>query len=167
MPIEEPAIHAAVFDTVEETHAVIRKLREAGIPTEEISVLCSDEAKEKHFREYEHEEPAGTHASEAVNTGGAIGLGLGGAAVVTGLVTTGGTAIFAVGAFAGLAIVGTFASLMMTRGSEKELSDYYDQALSRGKLLVAVESEDADRRAKVDRVFQEAKAVPLEIDREV
>lgn len=167
MMSDEPAIHAAVFDTVSETRAVVERLRAAGIPTDEISVLCSDDAKERYFREYEHEEPAGAHASEAVSTGGAIGLGLGGAAVLTGLVTAGGTAIFAVGAFAGLAIAGTFASLMMTRGAEKELSDYYDQALSRGKLLVAVESESPERRAAVDRIFQEAKAVPLAIDREV
>jgi uncharacterized protein YcfJ len=67
--------------------------------------------------------------------GGAIGLMLGG------LVALAGTGLLVAGPLlAGIgAIAGGFVGAMLTRGMEPEASNFYDQALKRGDILVAVE----------------------------
>jgi len=50
---------------------------------------------------------------------------------------------------------------MLTRGTEKEISNYYDQAVLEGKLLVAVEIHDHDgglRLARAEQILDEAGA---------
>lgn len=146
-------IRVGVFDSMEETEAVVRELREAGFTAKEISVVCSDESKAERFSEYVHEKPAGAYTNAALTGAGAAGLGLGAAALLTAMVTSAGTAVFVVGAFAGLAAVGTFAAMMVTRGAEKELADYYDQAVMHGKLLVAVETRNPQRQHLADQIL--------------
>lgn len=159
-------IHMAVYDDVPTAASAVHDLREAGFTPEEISVLCSDVHRERLFQEYVHEEPAGKHSEEAVNKAGLAAAGLGGAAVLTGLLTSTGIGIFAIGAFAGVAAVGTFVALMLTRGQEKELADYYDQAVTEGKILVGIETNDPDRQAIADEIFgkqgEQALAMPKE-----
>lgn len=150
----EAPIRIGVFDSVEEVQAVVAELRAAGFNSQEISVLCSDESKAAYFPQYQHEAPAGSHNDEALNLAGLFGAGLGTAVLLATLVTSAGTAIFAVGALAGVTAAGTFAALMMTRGAEKELADYYDQAVVHGKLLVAAESEDPNRQQQADRILR-------------
>jgi len=101
-----------------------------------------------------------------VTTAGATALGLGGAALLTGLLTSAGTAVFVIGAFAGIAAIGTFVSLMLTRGAEKELADYYDQAVVQGKILVAVETDDPARQELVDEIFERHGVRPSAIPKE-
>jgi hypothetical protein len=159
-------IHMAIYDDVPSAAAAVRDLRQAGFTQAEISVLCSDEHREHLFQEYVHEQPAGSHSEDAVNTAGLAAVGLGGAAVLTGLLTSAGTAIFAIGAFAGVAAIGTFVSLMLTRGAEKELADYYDQAVIEGKILVGVETDDPSRQAMADRIFRRQGEKPLAMPKE-
>lgn len=159
-------IHVAVFDDVPTAAAAINDLRGTGFTKEEISVLCSNEHRERLFQEYVHEEPAGSHSEEALTRAGVGAVGLGGAAVLTGLLTSAGTAIFAIGAFAGIAAVGTFISLMMTRGAEKELADYYDQAVIEGRILVAVETDDPARQKQADAIFRRHGEPPAALPKE-
>jgi hypothetical protein len=156
----------AVYDDVPSAAAAVRDLRQAGFSQEEISVLCSDEHREQFFQEYVHEEPAGMHSEDAVNKAGLAMAGLGGAAVLTGLLTSAGTAIFAIGAFAGVAAIGTFVSLMLTRGAEKELADYYDQAVIEGRILVGVETDDPTRQAIADEIFLRQGERPVAMPKE-
>ena len=61
-------------------------------------------------------------------------------------------------------VVGGFLSAMLMRGVEKEAADYYDQAVQRGKFLVAVEPsdpEDPARQAIAERILTQAGAEPL------
>jgi hypothetical protein len=148
-------IHMAVYPDVASAARAVQQLREAGFTQNEISVLCSDESRERLFRDYVHEEPSGSHNDEALNKAGAAALGLGGATILTGLLTSAGTAIFAIGAFAGVAALGTFMALMLTRGTEKELADYYDQAVVGGQILVAVETEVPSRQRQADAIFNQ------------
>jgi predicted ABC-type sugar transport system permease subunit len=83
-----------------------------------------------------------------------LGLAVGGPALVVlggaGLVTG--------------AVVGTFLGAMLSRGTEKEAADFYDQAVERGKLLVVVEIHQpgADERLAVaERLLADAGAEPL------
>ena len=65
-------------------------------------------------------------------------------------------ALLAVGGIAlwGGGVVGGLVGAMMTRGVEKELANYYDQAVSRGKILVAAEQDDTHKQAMLERATE-------------
>jgi hypothetical protein len=53
---------------------------------------------------------------------------------------------------------------MMTRGVERELANFYDQAITAGKILVAVDTgdpPDLPRLNQAEKVLQEAGAEPI------
>ncbi len=89
-------IRCGVFNTVPEAQQAIEGLLSAGFPVERISVVCSDEAKERHFRRFQHEDPAGAHATPAAATGGAIGALFGGL-VSAGVTTAAGLSLLVAG----------------------------------------------------------------------
>ena len=100
-------------------------------PREQITVVCSDETKERYFSEFEHQHPAGTYTPTATIAGGTIGALLGGLTVVASAIATGGLALWAAGpitAWAG-GVAGGLVGAMMTRGVEKELANFYQQAV--------------------------------------
>lgn len=167
-PVVEKPVRVGVFSTIRQADEAVAGLLSAGFTKEQITVMCSDRAKEQHFREYEHRQPAGTNAPMAAATGGAIGSVLGGLAALAGVVATGGVGILVAGPiFAATgAAAGGFVGAMMTRGVEKEAANYYDQAVTRGKILVAAEdqSDHAEQLlARAERVFAEAGAEPIEL----
>lgn len=165
-PSPDSPIRLTVCDTADAARRLVSELQQAGFTAEEISVVCSQESCEREFAEFIHEHPAGSEADHALNVAGAGALGLGAAAVAAGVLTTAGTAIMIIGAMSGLAIAGTLAALMVTRGAEKALADYYDQAVSHGKILVAVETDDTLRQRQADRILghegEEQTAIPKE-----
>ena len=162
-PASRP-FRAAVFDTVAQAENVVARLRDSGFTKDQITVICSDEAKERHFQEYEHQDAAGHHTETGVTAGSAIGATLGGFAALVGVTASGGIGLVAAGGLLALGITGPFVGAMMTRGLEKEVADYYDQAVVSGKILVAVEDQ-TERRADAlriaERVFAEAGAEPV------
>lgn len=165
-PSKDFPIRLTVCDTIEEARRLVQDLQQHGFTADEISVVCSQEVCERQFAEFIHERPAGSQVGTALSKAGASALGLGAAAVLAGLVTSAGTAIVAIGAFAGLAIAGTFVSLMMTRGAEKELADYYDQAITHGKIIVAVETDDIKRQTRADAILDREGSPPTAIPSE-
>jgi hypothetical protein len=152
-PSSEFPIRLTVCDTPASARRLVNELQQAGFSSSEISVVCSQESCEREFAEFVHEHPAGSQTGDALENAGMGALGLGTAAALAGILTAGGAAIMAVGAFAGVALAGTFASMMMTRGAEKELADYYDQAITRGKIIVAVETQDVARQRVADEIL--------------
>jgi hypothetical protein len=152
---DEKAIRAAVFREVQTVEEVTHQLLQCGFTREQISVLCSEEAKERHFRHFEHEDPAGTHTPEAAAQGGAAGAFFGGL-VTVGLATATGLPLLAAGPsfLIGGAVAGGFIGAMRTRGEEGALADYYDQALTRGDLLVAVEDQEPGNELRLQRAEQ-------------
>ncbi len=170
MESKQPAkpIRVGIFNTIAGADCAVTELLRAGFTKDHISVLCSDEAQEKHFQEFEHQQPAGTSTPAAVATGSAIGTVLGGLAAVAGLATTGGLGVLAVGAvsaWAGAAVGGLVAAMMM-RGVDRELADFYQQAVVDGKLLVAAEDTgpQADvRLARAARILADCGAEPIKL----
>jgi hypothetical protein len=131
-----------------------------------VTVVCSDDAKERYFRAFEHQEPAGTFTPAAATAGGALGALLAGATVVVAAGATGGVALLAAGGVSAWAggIVGGLVGAMMSRGVEKELANYYNQAIIEGKLLVAAEADgprSAAQLACAERIFAECGATPI------
>ncbi|HVX13631.1 MAG TPA: hypothetical protein VHC22_20775 [Pirellulales bacterium] len=162
----ERPIRVGVFSTVRGAECAVENLLKAGFTTEQISVLCSDRATEAHFHDFEHEEPAGSHTPAAVAVGGAIGAALGGLTVLAGAVTTAGLGLLAAGGLAAWAggMVGGLVGAMMTRGVERELANYYDQAVTAGKILVAAEDHSEAQRqnlARAERILAECGAEPV------
>jgi hypothetical protein len=164
----ETPFRVGVFSTIQAADNAVARLLNAGFTREEISVVCSDETKERHFREFEHEKPAGTNTPAAVAIGGSIGAALGGLTAVgigaatggVGLLVAGGAAAWTGGVFGG------FLGAMMSRGTENELANFYNQAVVLGRILVAVEvqGESADARlVQAERIFTEAGADPLSL----
>ena len=123
-PRTEQSYEVGVFATVEEAENVVRSLLDAGYTTEEITVICSDDNKERYFRSFEHQEPAGTYTTKAVLTGGAIGALLGGIPVLGLAVATGSVVLWVAGPAiaSALGVAGGLVGAMSTRGIEKEIA---------------------------------------------
>lgn len=157
---------AGVLARVASARQAVDALLAVGFSPEQITVVCSDEIKEAHFKRFEHQSPAGKNAPAAAAAGGTLGAAVGGAATAALGVAVGGPA-FAVLGGAGLitgGLVGSFLGAMATRGVEKEAANFYDQAIQSGKLLVVVEDHGegaADRLLEAERVFAQAGAEPL------
>lgn len=162
----EKPVRVGIFSTVAAAEQAVDKLLQAGFTKDQVTVICSDQTKEAHFRQFEHQEPAGTYSIPATVTGGAIGAALGGLSALVGVVATGGIGLAAaggVGAWAG-GVFGGLVGAMMTRGVTKEIANYYDQAVAGGKILVAAEdhsSHQSEMLGKATRILSEAGAEPL------
>ena len=145
-------VRVGIFDSVSEADQAVAELLAAGFGKEQITVVCSEATIERHFKQFEHQDPAGTHTAVASLTGGAIGAALGGLAAVAGLTTLAGTALIVAGGLAAWAggVVGGLVGAMMTRGVERELANYYDQAVTQGRILVAAEQHDLNGTPMLD-----------------
>ncbi len=158
-------VEVGVFTTVEDAQRAVNGLLAAGFSKDQVTVICSDETKERYFREFEHQEPAGTFTPAASIAGGTIGALLGGAAVIVSAVATGSLALWAAGpitAWAG-GVAGGLVGAMMTRGVEKELANFYQQAVLEGQILVAAETGDtrSPSLGEAARILADAGAKPL------
>lgn len=149
--VERPrTIRAGVFSVEEDAVRAVRQLLDAGFTSEEVTVICSDEKVEHRFEQFHHQDRAGEHTPEAAMTGGLMGATLGGLTAI-GLVASGGTALLAAGGFVAFGgIAGSLIGAFMTRGIEKELANYYDQAVVQGNILVAAERKDEHAAASLD-----------------
>jgi hypothetical protein len=161
-------VEVGVFDDVDAARQAVHGLLEAGFTDEQISVICSDQTKERYFKEFEHQEPAGTFTPKATIAGGTIGAVVGGLAVIVSAAATGSLALWAAGPISAWAggVAGGLVGAMMTRGVEKELADFYQQAVVEGRILVAAEETGSDNRqtiAKAAQVLAAAGAKPLEL----
>lgn len=170
-PNSETPLRVGVFDTVAQAECAVSELLAAGFTQKQITVICSDETKEREFRAFEHQDPAGTTTATKAVTGGTIGAVLGGLAAVVGVVATGGVALIAAGGIAawGGGVVGGLVGAMLSRGVEKSLANYYDQSVAQGKILVAAEDHEpgaSAHLAQAARILEHcgAQAVPLRED---
>lgn len=147
--LSDRPIRVGVFDEIAEADQVVHELQALGFRAEQITVVCSSEAVQRHFAEFEHQDPAGTYTPKAALLGGACGAGLAGlaATAIFAGAATGGLGLLAIGGIAlwGGGVVGGLVGAMMTRGVEKELANFYNQAVQDGKILVAAEQEDPKR----------------------
>jgi len=157
-----------IFANVAQADQAVAGLLTTGFDKDHITVICSNEAKEHHFRAFEHEHLAGADTPLAAAAGGVIGALLGGVASTVMIVGTGGVALIAVGPLlAGLgAIVGGFVGAMTTRGMDRELVNYYEQAVTQGMILVAAESHSHDSSAKLveaEQILAKAGSQPIRL----
>jgi hypothetical protein len=159
-------VRAGVFTSVATAKTAVERLIRAGFLPNQITVVCSDENKERYFREFEHQDPAGAHTPAAAATGGALGATIGGIAAGAVGAATGGLPLIVaggIGLMAG-AVWGGFLGAMMTRGLEKEAANYYDQAVQAGKILVTVEHHAPEQQpslATAETILAESGSEPV------
>jgi hypothetical protein len=159
-------VRAAVFATPDAAQTAVRGLLAAGFVQKEITVVCSDETKERYFRAFEHQQQAGAHTPAAAAVGSAIGATLFGLSAVAAGAASGGVPLAIAGGWALLTggVAGGFLGAMLTRGFEKEVANYYDQAVAGGKILVAVEAHGEQAQSRLDgawQILQQAGAEPV------
>jgi hypothetical protein len=97
--------------------------------------------------------------------GSALGATFGGLALAVTVVTGGAAGVMAaVVLIGGGAIAGGLGNLLVTNGYEHEADDYYQRAVERGQIVVAVEvrgKDGADRLAQAQDILDEAGAHQL------
>lgn len=166
-PDTELPIKAGIFSDPDHVEDALSKLKEGGFSYSEITVVTAVSEHQERFSSFLGRSHAGSDVeNKSLARAGAAGLGLGGAAALTTLITTGGASVFVIGAFSGIALVGTFVALMMTRGIEKETADFFDQELDKGNILVAVEvhGDDAEQRLhQAEGILKEAGSKPISL----
>jgi hypothetical protein len=147
-------VRVGVFNHLHEADLAVDRLVDAGFDKQHITVICPTCSVDK-FSDVHREEPAGVHTPAAAAGGGAIGALLGGLVALAGVTATGGLSLLAVGPLllgaGGGAVAGGFIGAMLTRGMEDQAANFYDQALQKGQILVAVESSTPDSEARLDR----------------
>lgn len=151
-----PPIRIGVFNDAEAASRAIEQLRDAGFAPEQIKVVCSDPAIASRFVLYVDQQPAGARTPRALTRAAWLFGLLALIGLAVGLFSGPTTTLIVLSALLGVGLLVGFGSIMMTRGSERELSDYYDQAVVPGQVLVAVDlPEDAapEQLAAADGVF--------------
>ena len=163
---DELSLRVGVFDTIPDADRAVNALLAGGFTKDHITVICSDKAKEQHFKAYEHQDPAGSTTVEKAAWGSAIGATLGGLATIAGVVATGGVGLLVGGAvIAGMGgVAGGLIGAMVSRGVEGELANYYDQSVVAGKILVAAQDHgphEQERLALAEKILYDAGANPV------
>src|SRR5262249_52194005 len=159
-------VRVGVFSTVQQAERAVEALFAAGFRREQLSVICSDEHKEKLFGKLAHPVHTARQTRGAIAVGGAIGATLGGLALAATALVTGDASLLAAGPLlvGGGAVAGSFPGAMMPRGFEKEFADYYAACVRLGRVLVAIDVEGEgheDRLAQAEHVLAEAGAEPV------
>lgn len=156
-----------LFDTYDHAASAVRSLKDAGIASEDISIVANNSSGEIH----DHEDEGGgaaTGAGLGVATGGGIGLlaGLGALAIPgIGPVVAGGWLLTTVvGAAIGLAS-GSIVGALLDAGVSEEDAHVYAEGIRRGGTLVTARVEDT-RAEAANAILRNAQGVDVAARRE-
>lgn len=147
----QPSFRAGTFSNLRSADRAVARLLAAGFPKEQISVLCTDEVKDNHFRELGYERPENSNTSGEGVAGASVGAMLGGLTAIAVGAATGAVPLIIAGAAGisgGSAIGGFFGSIMNGEG-ENEFVRFYDEELRSGKILIVVEDLSPQAEAKL------------------
>lgn len=155
-------IRVGVFETVDAAVRAIAELRNAGFHRREINVVCDEQQASPELRPYIDQQPAGPKSAGKQLTGAGVVYG---ALAAVGILTAALAAVFAgivaafivLGVALGIALLSVFGSIMVGRGSERELANFHAQGVAPGQLLVAVDLDEnapPQKVAAADRVLQ-------------
>jgi outer membrane lipoprotein SlyB len=166
-------VRIGVFADMSAADAAVARLHAAGFEKERITVVCSPSCPHVEFGDHQDKPPAGTSTPKAAASGGAIGALLGGFTSVAGAMIGGGTGLLVAGPLVlgvgGGALAGAFIGAMLSRGVETEATDFYDQAVQEGKVLVSVETIEENREQRLsdaERILREAGAEPHPLNKQ-
>src|SRR5262245_66613243 len=161
----------AIFDSVGQADRAVHRLLEAGFSKENLGILCSSQCQGRPLAALPAALP-GKAPTKAIATGGAVGATIGGLALAATSAVTGGAALLAAGVLVGgAALAGTFAGAMASLGYAKTTTDYCEQAVREGNVVVSASAYGEGSAAMLDRaegIFAETEAssvlaLPLKI----
>jgi hypothetical protein len=150
-------VQLGVFEKTDAADRAVGQLIRHGVAKERISVICPDCSGMDNDDVEQLSAAAQKREAPAILAGGAIGSVLGGLTAAAGVAATGGTALMVVGPLLGGAaaggVTGGFIGAMAQRGVEPDAADFYDQALRKGRTLVAVEPPEGSGEPGQRRVL--------------
>ena len=133
-----------VYDSYAQAQRVVTDLEDAGVPSEDISLVANKHVSEEHAESEESSATASGAGMGAV-VGGGVGLLAGlGLLAIPGLgpvVAAGWLASTAMGVIAGSATGGIIGALVDS-GTSEEDAEVYSEAVRRGGTLISVRSDD-------------------------
>jgi hypothetical protein len=160
-------MNKAVFciaQSIEQAETIVDRLKAAGFPKDDISVLFPDKTSTKDFAHEKH-----TKAPEGAAIGGAAGISVG--AVMGWLAGIGTLAIPGVGPFiaagpimgalSGAAVgaaTGSLTGALVGLGIPEYEAKRYEGKITGGSALISVHTENSESRSKVEEIFEEAHA---------
>ena len=157
----------ALFDTYDHAASAVRAVRDAGIPSADISMIANNVAGELDADSHA-EEGAAAGAGVGAVAGGGAGLlaGLGAVAIPgIGPVIGGGWLLAtAVGALAGAAVGGAAGGLLgalANAGVPEEEAHVYAEGVRRGGTLVSVRADDS-RADSIAAILSHAEGVDID-----
>lgn len=158
----------ALFDTYDHAASAVRAVRDAGIPSADISVVANNVTGEIPADDLDAEEGAAAGAGVGAVAGGGAGLlaGLGAVAIPgIGPVVAGGWLLATVvGAFAGAAVGGAAGGLLgalANAGVPEEEAHVYAEGVRRGGTLVSVRADDS-RAESIAAILSHAEGVDID-----
>ncbi len=142
----EKAFRAGLFDSLASADRAVERLLAAGFPKSQIAVLCTDEAKEKHFQELGYQPPTESEAPDGVSAGAFVGATMCGLAAIAVSAATGGVPLIIAGAagVSGGSVMGGFLGAIMEGEAHNEFVTQFDHELQSGKILVLAEVQGLD-----------------------
>lgn len=159
--VEERVIRGMVDDG-DKLRNTLSALLEAGISTEKVSVVMSEDVHENDFSALEE-----TKAKEAAATGGimagTVGGILGGLAGIGSVVTTGGLALMVLGPAIGFAAVGGAVGGLLGRTVPADRARVLKAQISEGNRLIAVHVDGQAEAAKVSDIMKQNGAEILDL----
>jgi hypothetical protein len=160
-------MNKAVFciaQSIDQAEIIVDRLKAAGFPKDDISVLFPDKASTKDFAHEKH-----TKAPEGAAIGGAAGISVG--AVLGWLAGVGTLAIPGVGpliaagpimgALGGAAVgaaTGSLTGALVGLGIPEYEAKRYEGKIKGGSALISVNTETSEARSQVEEIFEEAHA---------
>lgn len=160
-------MNKAVFciaQSIEQAEIIVDRLKAAGFPKDDISVLFPDKASTKDFAHEMH-----TKAPEGAAIGGTAGISVG--AVLGWLAGIGTLAIPGVGpliaagpimgALSGAAVgaaTGSLAGALVGLGIPEYEAKRYEGKITGGNALISVHTETSEARSRVEEIFEESGA---------
>ena len=149
--ILQQSFRAGAFSNLLSADRAVERLLAAGFPKEQITVLCTNEAKESHFSQLGYESPADLDIPRRGLAGASIGAAVGGLVAIAVGAATGAVPLIIAGAagIAGGSAMGGFLGAIMNGEGDNEIVRFYGQQLRSGKILVVAEEEGPQAESKL------------------
>src|SRR5437762_7105310 len=129
------------FDSVAQADRAVRNLLAAGFTQDQLAVICPEQCQSQFAPGVRRAEQPGSHAGREIAEGGAVGAAIGGITLAAAAVATGGVGLLPAipVLLGGGAIAGGFSSYILSDGYGKGISEYWQEAVHLGKIVVGVE----------------------------
>jgi hypothetical protein len=148
-----------LFDSPERVERAYQKLIYAGIPIEDISLLMTEDARDRDFKMLTKTKTKEGVAAGSI-LGGTLGGILGGVASLGSAIT--GVGLVIVGPMLALAATGGLLGGLIGHGVPREEAERLHQEIHAGKAMIAVHTHDAEHTVYAKAILNNLHAEPVD-----